>query len=761
LTPLIAGEPAGASPESPERGVDVREYLYRLRRHWKLIAVCVVLATAAGAVHYVITPREYSAWTTIQIERRSLSVAGSQMAWLENWWNMEYYPTQHEILRSRRLAEEVIRKLRLMEDPKFNPGAAPGSAGDAEADRAALARMAQSLRSGLSVSPIRETQIVRLAYQSSDPEFAARVVNGFADTFIDLGVETRTVTVTQAQSFIDEQIEDLRAEIAGKEEERRRLGDDSDLVGLAPDGEGVADERLGGLNREFIDAKRRRIDAQSRYEDLVSTSAESVASTYGAGAIDPLQGGLRRLEQEYRSQLDTFRPSYPPMVELQGRIDQARTDLADAIEREARRIVSTTYRDYQAALRQESRLAQELERLKGDVLDQSSATLRAANLRLEIENSRELLDDLMRRQSETSVARRQQENRETNVHVIDRAFVPGSPAHPSLKKDLSMGLGAGFLLGLALVVLLEFLDRTIKNGEEAEKLLGLPVLAVIPDLGEGAGAATYGEAGAGGRRSAQRSARGRSGSARPFADRKGGAAVDVELVPHTKPRLAVSEGYRGLRTALLLSTADELKVVAVTSAGAGEGKTVTAANLAVVLAQLGRRVLLLDCDLRKPRLHRIFQLSNRQGVVTFLTGGRDAELAVYPTDVPGLFVTPSGPTPPNPSELLASDRMGDLVAAIRTQFDYVVLDTPPVLPVTDAVVAGALADGTVLCLRAGKVLRDEAAACRDRLRRADVKVLGTVLNGHRSSQGGAGKRYQYYETYAYAEEAEAEAGSAA
>lgn len=758
MTPLIGGEPAGAEPARAESGLDVREYLYRLRRHWKLIAACAVLATAAGAVHYVITPKEYSAWTTLQIERRSLSVAGSQMAWLENWWNMEYYPTQHEILRSRRLAEEVIRKLRLMEDPKFNPGAAAGSGGDAEADRAALASMAQSLRAGLSVSPIRETQIVRLAYQSSDPEFAARVVNGFAETFIDLGVETRTQTVTQAQTFIDEQIEDLRAEIAVKEEERQRLGDDSDLVGVAGDTEGVADERLGGLNREFIDAKRERIDAQSRYEDLVSTSAETVATTYGAAAIDPLQGELRRLEQEYRSQLDTFRPSYPPMVELQGKIDQARSDLDAAIEREARRIVQTAYRDYQAALRQESRLAQELDRFKGDVLGQSSATLRAANLRLEIENNRELLDDLLRRQTETSVARRQQENRETNVHVIDRAFVPGSPSYPSLRKDLSMGLGAGFLLGLALVLLLEFLDRTIKNGEEAEKLLGLPVLAVIPDLGEGAGAASYGEYAAGGgrRRGARRTGGGRSGAS---ADRKGGAAVDVELVPHTKPRLAVSEGYRGLRTALLLSTADELKVVAVTSAGAGEGKTVTAANLAVVLAQLGRRVLLLDCDLRKPRLHRIFQLSNRQGVVTFLTGGRDAELAVYPTDVPGLHVTPSGPTPPNPSELLASDRMGDLVAAIRGEFDYVVLDTPPVLPVTDAVVAGALADGTVLCLRAGKVLRDEAAACRDRLRRADVKVLGTVLNGFRSSQGGAGKRYQYYETYAYAEEAEA--GSAA
>jgi capsular exopolysaccharide synthesis family protein len=170
-------------------------------------------------------------------------------------------------------------------------------------------------------------------------------------------------------------------------------------------------------------------------------------------------------------------------------------------------------------------------------------------------------------------------------------------------------------------------------------------------------------------------------------------------------------------------------------------------------------VLLLDCDLRKPRLHRLFQLSNREGVVTYLTGGRDAELAVYPTEVPGLAVTPSGPAPPNPSELLSSDRMAELLAGLRTKFDFVILDTPPVLPVTDAVIVSAMTDGAVLCARAGKVLRDDAVACRDRLRRADVRVLGTVLNGFRSAHSGAGKRYHYYETYAYADEAES--GSAA
>jgi capsular exopolysaccharide synthesis family protein len=483
-----------------------------------------------------------------------------------------------------------------------------------------------------------------------------------------------------------------------------------------------------------------------------------IASREAREVIDPLARAQRALESDYDSMRKTFKPDWPPLVELRDKVERGRQEMQEAIQREARRAVQGMYSEYQSALREERRLGQELEAFKDEVLDQSSAASQLGNIRLEIESRRELLNEMLRRQSEADVAARQQRNRETNVAIVDHALVPGSPAYPSLRRDLTFALGAGLLLGLVVVVLLELLDRTLKNAEEAEKLLGLPVLAVIPDLAEGAGGSRYPEAyGYGGgpqRRPEGGSARAGGGRRGKSVERKSAGTVPIELVPHSKPRLAVSEGYRGLRTALLLSTADELRVVAVTSAGAGEGKTVTATNLAVVLAQLGRRVLLLDCDLRKPRLHRLFQLSNREGVVTYLTGGRDAELAVYPTEVPGLAVTPSGPAPPNPSELLSSDRMAELLAGLRTKFDFVILDTPPVLPVTDAVIVSAMTDGAVLCARAGKVLRDDAVACRDRLRRADVRVLGTVLNGFRSAHSGAGKRYHYYETYAYAEEAE-------
>ncbi|HSS51464.1 MAG TPA: CpsD/CapB family tyrosine-protein kinase, partial [Thermoanaerobaculia bacterium] len=232
----------------------------------------------------------------------------------------------------------------------------------------------------------------------------------------------------------------------------------------------------------------------------------------------------------------------------------------------------------------------------------------------------------------------------------------------------------------------------------------------------------------------------------------------IEMVPHEHPRTLISEAYRSLRTGLLLSSARELKLVAVTSAVAGEGKTATAVNLAIVLAQLGRQVLIVDCDLRKPRLHQVLRISNRYGLVNQLTAG--GEEPIFPTEVPSLWATPSGPIPPNPSELLASDRMRDWLRAMRSRFDYVVLDTPPALAVTDATIVGLLVDGVVLTLRSGKVTREEARMCRDRLRQAGVKILGAVLNRYRSLQTGLGKHYRYYEAYA-TEESEPKAGSAA
>jgi capsular exopolysaccharide synthesis family protein len=274
----------------------------------------------------------------------------------------------------------------------------------------------------------------------------------------------------------------------------------------------------------------------------------------------------------------------------------------------------------------------------------------------------------------------------------------------------------------------------------------VPTLAVIPDIADdgrnyGYFRRYYGQGPAGAPKKSRKS--------RWLEKRSSGDTAPIELLPHSRPRLAVAEAYRSLRTALMLSTADELKLVAITSAEAGEGKTSTASNLAVVMAQLGKNTLLIDADLRKPRQHKIFRVSNRLGLVSHLTGTAEPDNILGRTSIPSLFLCPSGPIPPNPSELLSSERMRQFLEVVRARFDFVIIDTPPALAVTDAILLGAMADGVVLCCRAGYLQREGARAVRDKLRIAEVRVLGAVLNRYRSMSGGYGssRKYLYYESY--------------
>ncbi|HET9676497.1 MAG TPA: polysaccharide biosynthesis tyrosine autokinase [Solirubrobacterales bacterium] len=762
---------AGSHPESE---FNLAEYVGMLRRHWKLAAACCLLGLTGAGIHYAITPKAYQATTTIQIERRNLTPLGNgQNPWLENYWNMEFYPTQYELLQSRGLAERVVKSLDLMEDPTFNPGAGrerggaakggANAAATAEADEAVLGTLADQIRGGLSVEPVRSTQLVQVSFRASSPEFAAKAANAFAEAYIDMGVEDRFATAGKASTFLSSQIETLKQEIQDKETQLQAFSRRSDIVSMDP-GSNVTLKRLEGLNGQYIDAKKLRIEREAEYHESINGPKGSMSDTLSSGVVSDQRAQLLKLERDYDTRLKTYKPDFPDMVALKAEIEKTRQHLNQIVGEQVDKVRNNTLAGYQTALRQEQELEGELNTLKRQAIDQNSAAVEYTNLKVEIKTRRDLLDELLRKQSETEVAVRLQDTRQSNIRIIDKALVPGGPFQPSLRKDVSYGLVLGLLFGVSCIVLFEFLDRTVKSPEEIERKLGLPMLAVIQDLSEGGkayGYAAYGYGGGGSEGDGEKG-RGQPAKAAPAAgwlDKKKGSPSggpppgQIELVPHERPRTLISESYRSLRTALLLSSARELKVIAVTSAVAGEGKTATASNLAVVLAQLGRQVLIVDCDLRKPRLHQVFRVSNRFGLVNQLTATAEPESVFLATEVPNLWVTPSGPIPPNPSELLASDRMREWLRTLRARFDFVVLDTPPALAVTDATIVGLLADGVVLTLRSGKVTREEARLCRDRLRQAGIKILGAVLNRYRSLQTGLGKKYKYYEAYG-AEESE-------
>jgi capsular exopolysaccharide synthesis family protein len=738
--------------DEPAAEFHLGDYLSILQRHWRLASVITLVCLAAGLVHYLITPKMYRATVTVQIDRRSMSIGGgAETPWLENWWNLEFYPTQYKLLESRGLAERVVSNLRLYEDPEFNPGWAHWSStveggSTSELDAAVLGNLGQSLLGGLSIAPIKSTQLVEISYRSMSPTLAARVANGVAAAFIDWGIETRSESAGRASTFLGKQIDSLKGELQDKDNTLQAYSRRSDIVAMDPASNPVL-QRLQALNSDYIQALSARIDKESQYNEVLSAPEEGVADTLSGGLVSTLRQELLQQQQEYATKLTIYKPDMPLMVEQRSKIEELRQHFDSVVSEMVEQARKGAQAAFQTAKRREQALAAELDRAKDETIEMGSAAVGYNNLQMEISTRRQLLDELLRRQSETDVTARLQASRESNIRIVDRALVPGGAFRPSLRKDLGLSLVLGIFLGLGCIFLVEYLDRTLKSAEEAERLLGLPVLALVPDVSDRGKGYSYGYGyGYGGRKRKRKS----------WRDKKAPAETikEIELLPHTKPRHAVSEAYRALRTALLLSSAEEMRMIALTSAQSGEGKTATAANLAVVMAQLGRSVLLIDADLRKPRQHRVFRVSNRQGLVNCLTEGTDLDEVVQTTVVPGLTLMTSGTIPPNPSELLASDRMRELLERARRLFDFVIVDTPPILAVTDASLVGAQADGMVFCLNAGKVLREEARTGTDRLAMAGNKVLGLVLNRYVPTNTSDSKHYYYYQAYGESDVAE-------
>ena len=735
-----------------------------VRRRWRLAAAFCIVCGIGGLVHYFVTPRIYKATSTIQIDRRTLSLgASADTPWVENWYNLEFYPTQYNLLQSRGLAERVVTELRLYEDPVFNPGWASWSGtrragGTPDLDAAQLGGLGMRLLGGLQIDPLKNTQLVAINYRSSSPELAARIANGVADSFIDWGIEDRSTSAGKASTFLGKQIESIKQEIADKEQTLQGYGRRSDIVAIDPSTNPTL-QRLEALNRDYIAAVSARIEKEAAYNQAVNAPPETIADTISGGLVSTQRHDLLAMEQDYNAKRSTYKPDMPLMLDLKAKIADAEKRLQVLVAETVQQARRNARSEWETAKAQENALRAELNRAREETNNMGSAAVQYNNLNMEVETRRQLLDELLKRQSETEVTARLQATRETNVRVVDRALVPGGPVAPSMRRDVGMAVGLGLFLGIACIFLLEYLDRSLKTAEEAERVLGLPVLAVIPDVLERPGRYGYGSSYGYGRKR-KRGAPSRRGAPKAKEKQSPEGLKEIELLPQTKPRHSISEAYRSLRTALLLSSAHQLRVVALTSAHSGEGKTATAANLAVVMAQLGRQVLLIDADLRKPRMHRVFNLSNREGLVHCLTGGEPLEQLIQPTGVNGLFLLPSGTIPPNPSELLASDRMRELLEVAQRRFDLVIVDTPPLLAVTDAAVLGSMVDGVVLCLHAGRVQRGEAVASSDRLRVSGARVLGTVLNRYVAGKGGDDKHYYYYYQYHTYGESDERSGSA-
>ena len=353
---------------------------------------------------------------------------------------------------------------------------------------------------------------------------------------------------------------------------------------------------------------------------------------------------------------------------------------------------------------------------------------------------RNLLNSLVAKQNETLVSARLGGLRTSNIKIIDKALVPGGPFTPNTKRNLLMALLVGLLGGLGLIFLVEYMDNTVKGPEDAEKITGLPSLGIIPFLSPDGlkkrsdqyGSYSYGAENA-------------------SKEETMPEVSEIELINHLFPKFSISEDYRTVRTSILFSHSDsQPKTICFTSTLPQEGKTATVSNIAVSFAQLEGKVLLVDCDMRKPRLHKVFKVRNLVGLSGYLTGKVTFEDAIQKTSVENIWILPSGPHPPNPAELLNSRRMKDFMALVKERFDVILLDTPPVLAVIDPVIISSLSDCTVIVIRAGKTTRKPLAKAVAEVRKAKSEVIGVIFNEVRiGRQGTVGPYYHYYQ-YEYA-----------
>jgi polysaccharide biosynthesis transport protein len=729
--------------QTEKREIDLLEYgRVVLKRKWVLMTFAAVLVILAAVLSFTKKPL-YRATATLLIDEPGASLLNIQDilnagAYYRSDFLGTYFNTQLRLLTSRSLAERVSKRLNVAARPEFRPARPAAAASDAS--------YAFDILGGLSIAPIAETRLVYVSYVSPHAALAADVVNALVEEFVDFSVETRYEATKQTSEFLTEQVALLREDLKRKEEDLQKYGTEKNLLYLSGD-ESTVVNKFSDVATALTTAQIERYAKESVYRELRNLSVDALPESVSNPTIQALKTQYSQVKSEYDEKGRIYRPEYPEMVQLKARLDATRGTLQEEI----RKAVDAAESEYRSALKKENSLQGLLDEQRGDVAKMNKNAIFYHTLRTEVENMRTLLSTLVAKQNEIQVSSQLGGLRTSNIKVVDRALVPRAPFTPNVKRNLLMALLLGLFGGLGLVFLVEYMDNTVKGPEDVDKLVQLPSLGIIPFLTAD-----------GGRKKNDVYGSYRSyGAEEDKAGERGPEVREVELINHLYPKFSIAEDYRTVRTSILFSHADAApKTIVFTSTLPQEGKTATVSNLAVSFAQLEGRVLLIDADLRKPRLSKIFNLRNVTGLSSFLAGKGTFEEVVQKTSIDNIWTIPSGPHPPNPAELLNSKRMKDLLAEAKEKFSVVLLDTPPVLAVIDPVIVASLADSTVFVVRAGKTTRRPLVRAVEEIRKSKADIIGVVFNEVRIGRQGIGTPFYHYYQYEYESEARPSASAA-
>jgi len=699
------GYGASLSTDSELSLVHYLQILYRRR----YIAVSAFLLVFFGVTLYTVTAtRIYQASTRILIERDTPNVVSFQEVLDQGAQTDDYYETQYAILRGRGLARRTIEALGLWTHPLLNqqPGFSvrglimtpfnamqrwfepprPIEAPGAE-ETAAQSRVIDRFLGNLNVEAVRYSRLVDITYRSADPVMATRIANALGEAYIEQNVEFTSTTTREASDFLTQQLAEQRLKLEASEQALQAYRERTDSVSLE-DRQNVVVQRLADLNAAVTRANTARIQKESAYNQVKAAldnpaAIDTVPLILSNPFVQQQKTELATLQRQRAQLSEKLGPNHPDMIKVGVAIQNAEA----RIQAEVTQIVSSMRSDYEAAMAEERSLTATLNRQKGEAQVLSRTGIEYGALQRDADANRQMFESLLKRTQETGIS---EELKAGNIRVVDQAETPRGPVSPNTFNNLLIALLGGLALAVGLAFAFEYGDDRIKNPDELKKNLGLPFLGMVPALFD--------------------------------------KSITAPLINAGAPSI-FGESFRSIRTNVLFSSADEgSRLVVVTSSAPGEGKTAVSTNLSLALAQAGHRVLLIDADMRKPRVHEVFSQPLAPGLSNLLVGDKPVSEAIRESTQQGLWLMAAGTYPPNPAELLGSKKFRDLTVFLQQYFDWVIIDTPPVMAVTDAAIAANLAHGVLFVVGAEMTSRRVAQRAVEQLEMSQAKFLGAVLN---------------------------------
>ena len=678
-----------------------------VKHQWLILATTAIL-TVLVAVYSFRTKPVYQATGRLDIEAELPLLQSLNELFRTGEADDSFLATEVSILQSDNLIWETVQQLGL--GPKTSA---------AETTAATKNAVIASFRGRFHIERTKDTHMVLVSYESTDPGEAALMVNSLIKNFIENNFQTKYNATRQATGWMETQLDELKVKVEKSQQAMVAYERQNNIANVG-EKQTVAESRFEDLSKEFNQAQSDRLTKESLYKMVASNDAQ-VGFLQGNGLLAGLEAKELDLKEQYSEALAQYGPTYPKALRLQ---DQMK-DVDALILRERKRIVENVQNEYLAAARRQEFLGAALAEQKKEVDKVDQFLIEFNLLKRELDSNQTLYDGLLQRLKDATVTAGL---RATNIHTIDEAPVPSYPVRPNKMRNIEFALAAGLALGIALAFTQEALDNSLKNAQEMEKLTGLPTLAIIP-----MGTSSLGH---------------RSGLL-PLTGTNGNSSPIVELSVLKKPGAAISEAFRALRTSVLLSTAEQPpRVLLVTSAQPSEGKTSTSLNLAAALAQKGSRVLLVDADMRRPGLANALNLRTGNGLSGILTGAYefDENLLQKVEGLASLFLLSTGPRPPNPAELLCSMKMEKLVQTMRQKFDHVIIDSPPILPITDATIISSLVDGVIMVVESDATSRAALNRAVHVMEHSGGRILGTVFNKVDTRRDGY-YGYRYYHGY--------------